>query len=177
MKKIILQALKIMNEIYSSLNPKFNLHIKIFLPVLFSLFISINGEAQEIISLDGSQSKSAVSTIQKLTENGENNAYFMNGNQINTTLSNPLGIETDLISLNQIFQFNSSLKSAEVLIIHLKNISDLNNTIDLSKAAELKNLKYIYIVSEFNTTPNQLKNKLINIPTSVVTYYSISIAQ
>jgi hypothetical protein len=50
----------------------------------------------------------------------------------------------------------------EMATIKIKSATDLNRTIDLSQFAELKNLKYIQLVSSVPTTEQVITNMIRN---------------
>lgn len=89
----------------------------------------------------------------------------------------PIKLFTDISSINNISTANILKADIEIVVIEIKNSSDLNAKIDLLKFSDFSKLKYIYILSSVNTTDQNIANMFLNYNNQYSVFYKIEIAE
>jgi len=90
---------------------------------------------------------------------------------------NPVKLFTDISSLKAIPNSNFSKDNIEIVVIKIKNNSELNAKIDLLEFSGFSKLKYIYILSSVNTTDQNISNMFLNYTNQYSIFYKIEIAE
>ena len=89
----------------------------------------------------------------------------------------PIKLFTDISSIKNISTANILKNDIEIVVIEIKNSSDLNTKIDLLKFSDFSKLKYIYILSSVNTTDQNIANMFLNYNNQYSIFYKIEIAE
>jgi hypothetical protein len=90
---------------------------------------------------------------------------------------NPVKLFTDISSLGGISSSVLSKDAIEIVVIKIKNTSELNSKIDLDIFSNFNNLKYIYIISSINTSEQNITNMFINYKNQYSIFYKIEIEE
>lgn len=85
----------------------------------------------------------------------------------------PTNLFTDVTSLNGIPNTSLEKNNIEIVIIKISNSNDLNSKINLSLFSDFYKLKYIYIVSDVNTTELSIANMFLNYDEQYSIFYKI----
>ena len=99
--------------------------------------------------------------IEQLLSKVQPSVYFYSGS-LNSYGEKPVCLFTDVQSLSRLVGSAIPKSNIEMATIKIKSATDLNRTIDLSQFAELKNLKYIQLVSSVPTTEQVITNMIRN---------------
>lgn len=92
---------------------------------------------------------------------GSNPAIYINDNTLKTYGENCTNLYSDVASLNYLKSNTIESNSIEIVLIKIKKTTDVNKKIDLSLFSNFSNLKYIYIISEINTTNQNIFNMIV----------------
>lgn len=102
----------------------------------------------------------------------QSSVYFQN-NEAKTYGSAPVSLYTDFIGFNQLSQANFQKATIELITIRIDTPSAITRTINLSSLTGFTNLKYIYILTTFPCTLDQI-SKVVSLSGSnyIVVYKS-----
>jgi hypothetical protein len=100
-----------------------------------------------------------IQNVKSLIYNTQPSIYYFSGVE-KTYGEKPKNLFTDLNSLNNLNSAISLKNNIEIIIIKLENTNQLNSTINLEFFSSFKNLKYIYIISSFDTTAQAIANMI-----------------
>lgn len=167
---------------------------RILFVVLLILFVSINSFSQTISRPKQNVEKSTPSVVKledylkstsdNSTDKGYGNnllslikdlkptIYLKNGS-VKTYGENPSVLRSDVASLKLAANSKSSMKDVEIVIINVDNRKDLEAPIDLSFVANLKKVRYVYLLLSFNESPTTLSNLIRNVNQETVVLYTI----
>jgi len=90
---------------------------------------------------------------------------------------NPVKLFTDISSLKAISPSNILKENIEIVVFKIKNNTDLNAKIDLLNFSDFPKLKYIYVLSNVNTTSQNISNMFLNYTNQYNIFYKIEIAE
>lgn len=90
---------------------------------------------------------------------------------------NPVKLFTDISSLKTIPNSNLLKDNIEIVVIKIKSNIDLNAKIDLLEFSDFPKLKYIYVLSNVNTTDQNISNMFLNYTNQYSIFYKIEIAE
>lgn len=89
--------------------------------------------------------------VRDLIFNNQPSIYYYSGVE-KTYGEKPKHLFTDLNSLGNLANAISLKNNIEIVTIKLNNVSQLNSVVNLADLSSFKNLKYIYFVTNFETT-------------------------
>lgn len=179
-KNILISALK---QLTSSLK-------RASLIILFSLSLTTisaqNGNSDEPEILEVNAYISSLKDIERNNPSSFSNAknvgdlvhtlqssIYLNSGVVKTFGDNPKNMYTDLASLNGISSTSLSKSNIEIVIININNANDLNSKIDLSLFSSFYKLKFIYVVSRVNISPQNIAKMLVNYDDQYSIFYKI----
>ena len=179
-KNILISALK---ELASSSK-------RVSLIILFSFSLTTisaqngNSDAPEILEVNAyisslkdlernnPSSFSNANNVEDLVHTLQSSIY-LNSGVVKTFGDNPKNMYTDLASLNGISSKSLSKSNIEIVIININNANDLNSKIDLSLFSSFYKLKFIYVVSRVNISPQNIAKMLVNYDDQYSIFYKI----
>lgn len=85
----------------------------------------------------------------------------------------PKNLFTNFNSLNNLNTAISLKNNIEIVTIKLENKNQLNSTFNLELFSSFKNLKYIYILSTFDTNAQAISNMIIGINEKYSVFYNV----
>lgn len=112
------------------------------------------------------------SRLEKLLKEVQPAIYFLNG-EVKSYGENPTSLFTNSSSLREIATLINSKESIEIVTINLTQSVDLNSPIDLSVFSSFPNLKYIYILSNVETTGIVISNLIRNNESRFAVFYKV----
>ncbi|MDD5150937.1 MAG: hypothetical protein PHC28_10760 [Flavobacterium sp.] len=124
------------------------------------------------IEQNSNSSFSNSQNIENLVSKLQSSVYFNSGG-VKTFGENPKNLYTDIDSLNGISSANLLKNNIEIVIINIRNTTDLNSKIDLAVFSDFYKLKYIYIVSNIDTTGQTIAKMFINYDEQYTIFYKI----
>ena len=98
--------------------------------------------------------------------------YFYSG-EVKSYGDTPTNLFTDLSSLSQVNSSNINKQNIEIVTIRISTASELNSTIDLAAFSNFTNLKYIYFISNANTTSENISSHIVNYNSRFNLFYKI----
>ncbi|MDN3677573.1 hypothetical protein QWY90_09620 [Flavobacterium paronense] len=98
--------------------------------------------------------------------------YFYSGD-VKTYGDQPVNLFTDLGSLNQIDNSITLKDNIEIAIIRINTANELGSTIDLAKFSNFPNLKYIYFITNLETTSQNISSNIVNYDSRFNIFYKI----
>jgi hypothetical protein len=103
-------------------------------------------------------------------------AVYVESNEVKRFGDQPVSLFTNVRSMGAIRTHSADLPKGDIEIITIKinNASELTSGIDLSVFSDFPNAKYIYIVSEINSTPSQIINAIHNNNPNYSVFYDIT---
>lgn len=166
--------------------------MKRLLLLLVLAFYCVNISAQEVRTTSSSQLmevnaylaylRSSESTARNLNTNSSRlemllkevqpAIYFLDG-EVKSYGENPTSLFTNSSSLREIATRINSKESIEIVTINLTQSADLNSPIDLSVFSSFPNLKYIYILSNVETTGTVISNLIRNNESRFAVFYKV----
>jgi hypothetical protein len=127
-----------------------------------------------ITDLQNSGQNSNAQHLESLLYDIQSSVYFYDGTA-NTYGEKPSNLFTNIQSLNNLKNAAILKSNIEIVTLRIENATDLNSSIDLSAFASFQNLKYVYILSETNTTPNAINAMVLNNLKNYSVFYSIQV--
>ena len=127
-----------------------------------------------ITNLRNSEQNSNVRTIESLLYEIQPSVYFYDGT-INSYGEKPNHLFTNIGSFKSLKSAAFLKSNIQIVTIRIETSADLNSTIDLSSLAYFQNLKYVYILSETNTTPEIINAMVLNNTKNYSVFYSIQV--
>jgi len=118
-----------------------------------------------ITGINTDQLRNLVTTVQP-------SIYFFQG-VVKIYGNSPTNLYTDANSLSQVDNLISQKNNIEIVIIHINSSSDLSSVIDLSVFSNFPILKYIYILSNVETTKTVIIGLIQNNDERYGLYYKI----
>jgi hypothetical protein len=100
-------------------------------------------------------------------------SIYLNSGVVKKHGEKPTNLFTDVTSLNGIANTSLEKNNIEIVIIKINNSNDLNSKINLSLFSDFYKLKYIYIVSDVNTTELSIANMFLNYDEQYSIFYKI----
>jgi hypothetical protein len=91
----------------------------------------------------------------------QSSIYFYQG-EVKTYGDTPTNLYTDASSLGQVNNSINEKQNIEIVTIVINTESELNSVIDLAAFLNFPNLKYIYFISNINTTSENIANHIGN---------------
>ena len=119
---------------------------------------------------------SSSQSIENLVFKSQAAVYLSNG-IVKTYGEYPSCIYTDAASLSGISDPSILKDNIEIINIKIKNRSDLNYKVDLSKFSGFSNLKFIYFNSNFNITEQDIINMIVNYSEQYSIFYKVDNAE
>ena len=102
----------------------------------------------------------------------QSSSYFYEG-VVKTYGDAPTNLYTDIASLRHVDNSITLKQNVEIVTIVINTASELNSTIDLAAFSNFPNLKYIYFISNVNTTSENIASHLVNYDTRFNLFYKI----
>lgn len=168
------------------------LFMKRLLLLLVLAFYCVGTNAQEVRATQGAQlmevkaylaylktsevsARNSISNsnrLERLLSEVQPAVYYLSG-EVKSYGENPTALYTNSGSLNSIQNSVVSKQTIEIVTINIAQNADLSTPIDLSVFSNFPNLKYIYILSNVETTGTVISNLIRNNNTNVGVFYKI----
>ncbi|MGL2963686.1 hypothetical protein ACSVH2_07695 [Flavobacterium sp. RSB2_4_14] len=113
-----------------------------------------------------------VQNVKSLIYNTQPSIYYFSGVE-KVYGEKPKNLFTDLNSLSNLNNAISLKNNIEIITIKLENANQLNSSINLELFSSFKNLKYIYIVSSFDTNAQAIANMIVGINEQYSVFYNV----
>ena len=110
--------------------------------------------------------------LRSLIDNVQPSSYYYGG-EVKTYGDLPTNLYTDASSLRQVDTSISLKQNVELVTIVINTATELNSNIDLAVFSNFPNLKYIYFISNVNTTSDIIASHLVNYDSRFSLYYKI----
>ena len=131
-------------------------------------------DALRLSDLNINSTYSRANYLEDLLYNIQPSVYFYSG-VVNTYGEKPKNLFTSITSLNGLNNPDILKNNIQIATIRIQNPSDLNLSIDLSVFESYKNLKYLYIISNVNTTAQHISTMIQNNDEGYNVFYTIQI--
>ena len=112
--------------------------------------------------------------LEDLVFNNQPSIYYYNGS-VKTYGEKPKNLFTDAASVNQLNQTNMLKNNIEIVNINFNTASEANQFIDTNSFSTFKNLKYIYLVFNFQISDEKIRNIIRNYNDKYSVFYNVSI--
>ena len=112
--------------------------------------------------------------LEDLVFNNQPSIYYYNGS-VKTYGEKPKNLFTDAASVNQLNQTNMLKNNIEIVNINFDTASEANQFIDTNSFSTFKNLKYIYLVFNFQISDEKIRNIIRNHNDKYSVFYNVSI--
>lgn len=147
--------------------------------ILFSLTTTFSFAQSEnvdsyLTSLKNSGQDSKLSHLKHLLYDLQS-AVYSNSGGTKVYGQQPTALFTDISSVNSLNTTVLLKSDIEIATIKIRNSSDLNKSIDLNAFSGFEKLKYIFIISEIETSSSVINNLIKNDTSKYVLLYKISI--
>ncbi|WP_309642280.1 hypothetical protein [Flavobacterium sp.] len=122
-----------------------------------------------------SSSRNSISNanrLEQLLSEVQPTVYFLSG-EIKTYGENPTALYTNSSALSAIETSAINRATIEIVTINLSQYADLNNPLDLAVFSNFPNLKYIYILSNLETTGTVISGLVRNSNLKIGVFYKI----
>lgn len=100
-------------------------------------------------------------------------AIYFNSGAVKTYGDAPVKLFTDIPSLNSLSNTDILKDEIEIIVIKINKRSEINSKIDLLKFSDFSKLKYIYIISNVDTTEQNISNMFLNYNQQYSIFYKI----
>lgn len=78
----------------------------------------------------------------------------------------------DVKSFNVLKTYNPLFETVELIVIDVKNLSELNTSFDISSLQSFSSLKYIYVqCNQFTSSVSQMQNFIMNTGSNITIYF------
>jgi len=98
--------------------------------------------------------------------------YFYQS-ELKTFGNSPTNLYTDISSLGKINNFITEKQNIEIVTILINTERELNSVIDLAPFSNFPNLKYLYFISNINTTSENIASRISNYESRFKLFYKI----
>ena len=112
--------------------------------------------------------------LEDLVFNNQPSIYYYNGS-VKTYGEKPKNLFTDAASVNQLNQTNMLKNNIEIVNINFNIASEANQFINTNSFSTFKNLKYIYLVFNFQISDEKIRNIIRNHNDKYSVFYNVSI--
>lgn len=112
--------------------------------------------------------------LEDLVFNNQPSIYYYNGS-VKTYGEKPKNLFTDAASVNQLNQTNMLKNNIEIVNINFNTASEANQFINTNSFSTFKNLKYIYLVFNFQISDEKIRNIIRNHNDKYSVFYNVSI--
>lgn len=112
------------------------------------------------------------SQVRDLITKVQSSIYFYNG-EVKTYGDQPTNLFTDVTSLSQVDNSVALKQNIEIVTVRINTLNELNATIDLNAFSNFPNLKYIYFISNIETTSGTIASRLVNYNSRFNVFYKI----
>lgn len=136
-----------------------------------SIFSS-NGNSGSARVANTSSGSMNIQRLKVLIDQVQSSSYFYEG-VVKTYGDAPTNLYTDIASLRHVDNSITLKQNVEIVTIVINTASELNSTIDLAAFSNFPNLKYIYFISNVNTTSENIASHLVNYDTRFNLFYKI----
>ncbi len=127
------------------------------------------GQFMASLPANGSETTRVKSLLNDL-----HSSIYLRSGEVKTYGAQPLCMFTDVSSLNLISSVPLSQRnSVEIITIKITEAADFNAGIELASFSIFPNLKYVYIISEIETTPRKISDMLSQTKPSMKVFYNI----
>lgn len=159
--------------------------LKFALLLVFSILFQFNALAQvsnsqkaKLYKLDNyillNIPNSSLPSLARTLVYEEKSAVYYYDATVKTYGDNPVCLFTDIANYNSINNSEIIKDNIEIITIRVDNISDFNNSINLSlPGSSYPNLKFIYILCTTECAETTIASSLINNNNSIVVLYKI----
>ena len=134
-----------------------------------------------ISSLKTGDKKTKVSaTNSQFIENlvfGVQPSIYLNSGNEKIYGDKPVKLFTDISSLSKIPSSNLATDTIEIVVVNIKNATDLNSKIDLAIFSNFTTLKYLYVLSSINASEQNIANMFLNYNNQYSIFYKIEIVE
>ncbi len=134
-----------------------------------------------ISSLKTGDKKTKVSaTNSQFIENlvfGVQPSIYLNSGNEKIYGDKPVKLFTDISSLSKITSSNLATDAIEIVVVNIKNATDLNSKIDLAIFSNFTTLKYFYVLSSINASEQNIANMFLNYNNQYSIFYKIEIVE
>jgi hypothetical protein len=113
-----------------------------------------------------------VQNVRNLIFNTQPSIYYYSGTE-KVYGEKPKNLFTDLMSINNLDSGISLKNNIEIITIKVDNSGQLNTSVNLDSFASFKNLKYIYIVTSFDTTSQAIANMIAGSNEQYSIFYNV----
>ena len=171
-----------------------NIRLKNFLFITFILFgFSVNAQqintesstqvfelksfistAKKNVSVSKSTRTNNTDNLEDLVFNSQPSIYCYKG-EVKTYGEKPKNLFTDVTSVHQLNDINMLKNNIEIVNINFNSASETNQFIDTNSFSTFKNLKYIYLVFNFQISDEKIRNIIRNHNDKYIVFYKISI--
>ncbi|WP_264521003.1 hypothetical protein [Flavobacterium sp. N1994] len=113
-----------------------------------------------------------IQRLNDLVTQVQSSTYFYQG-VVKTYGDAPTNLYTDASSLGQVNNSITEKQNIEIVTILINTTSELNSVIDLAAFSNFPNLKYIYFISNINTTSNVISSHIGNYDSRFSIFYKV----
>ncbi len=101
-------------------------------------------------------------------------AIYLGGGQVRSYGTEPVSLFTEVNAVNLTASVAElQRQTIEIVTINIDNVAELDGNIDMSMFSVFPNLKYVYIISSVETTPQKITNLLSEINPKFKVFYNI----
>jgi len=110
--------------------------------------------------------------VKELVYNTQPSIYFYGGVE-KVFGDKPRNLFTDTNSISSLNNSITLKNNIEIVTINLENPNQLNNPINLTLFSEFKNLKYIYFISTFDISSDNIANLILGDSEKYMVFYKV----
>ena len=136
-----------------------------------SIFSSSGSSGSARVASTGAGSMN-VQRLKSLIDLVQSSTYYYGGDVKNYG-DVPTNLYTDIASLRNVDSSITLKQNVEIVTIVINTASELNSSIDLAAFSNFPNLKYIYFLSNVNTTSDTIASHVINYDSRFNIFYKI----
>ena len=142
-------------------------------PQIFELKSFITA-AKKSATVSKSTRPNNTENLEDLVFNNQPSIYYYNG-VVKTYGEKPKNLFTSAASVNQLNEIDMLKNNIEIVNINFDTASEANQFIDTNSFSTFKNLKYIYLVFNFQISAEKIKNIIRNHNDKYSVFYNVSI--
>lgn len=161
---------------------------KLFLTLIFGLFLLSSINAQTVMSLESAKQSlepSSAAHLQSLVTDLHSNVYVSQGEFKTYGEGSPVVAICDAASVNLLYGNNPALSQVELINVAANSASELPSSIDLTQLEGLADLKYLFVVFEYDACGGSADGCLASIlegiiqgtSSQITVIYSLSIPE
>lgn len=127
--------------------------------IFYFFMLLLCSSAQDIKELNNflSGDSPEINKLRSLAYDLQPVLYFQQNKHAEDKVDKPFMVDTDAVSIDQLYTHNADFTSIEIILIRISNPKDFDHILEISRLEAFINLKYVYFLCNYNICSEQLQ--------------------